>query len=83
MAKLTNRVAVGCSAWLDRDLFERDVWNVFDPLLSVLNRNAANLAFGVKVEKRVLVQIACLCHVPAAKLDVKRVSVFEVLDLHG
>jgi hypothetical protein len=52
-----------CRHGLDNDLLEGHVGNVFNSVLSMLTRDATNLALGVQIKERVLIEIACLCHV--------------------
>lgn len=48
----------------------------------MLNRNAADVAFGIKVENRVLVEILRFNDFRCFELDVLRVRVLEVFDFH-
>jgi hypothetical protein len=49
----------------------------------MFNRDSANIAHGIHIQDRVLVQIASFRHCPLTELNVQGVGVGEVLDLHG
>jgi hypothetical protein len=49
----------------------------------VLDRDCADVAAAIDVKLRILVQIPSLGDVPSLELDVERVGVTEILDLHG
>ena len=71
------------SGWLDGDLLEGDVWNVLHSLLGVLHSNPADVTFSVDIKLRILVEVARLCDVGTAELDIERISVLEITNLHG
>ena len=53
------------------------------PVFGVLDGDAANVTIPINVEQRVFIQVAGLGHFRGAKLDVQRVGVLKILDLHG
>lgn len=67
---------------LDGDLLEGEMWDVRS-LVSMLNRHPANIPLSVDIQQSVLIEIACLCDLRFAKLDVERVGALEMLNLHG
>src|SRR5712691_10459290 len=78
-----NQAAGRCIAALDGDLFEGNVWNVLHSLLRVLDRNPADIALRIDIKERVLIEVTRLCDRRASKLDVERIGVLEVTNLHG
>ena len=50
---------------------------------SVLDRDGANVPFGINVEQGVLVEIARLCHRRIAELDEKGAGTCKVANSHG
>jgi hypothetical protein len=52
-------------------------------ILGVLDRDCADVAAAIDVKLRILVQIPSLGDVPSLELDVERIGVTEILDLHG
>ena len=67
---------------LRRDLLVRKRRNRHT-VAGVLNGYGAKSPISVKIEKGVFVQISCLVHLGSTKLDIERVRVSEVFDLHG
>ena len=65
-----------------RELFKRKVRD-FGAIFGVLDRHGAEVAIFIEVEKRILIEIAGLMHLDIAKLDVKRVGILEIFNLHG
>ena len=49
----------------------------------MLNRDGTNVAISVEIEKSVLIQVFGLNDLGVAKLNIERISVLEVFDLHG
>jgi hypothetical protein len=67
---------------LSSHLLERHVRNVGSGL-GVLQSQAAKIAVRIDLEQRVLVEFASLDHGIGTKLDVQRVRILEVRNLHG
>jgi hypothetical protein len=74
--------AVGSSGWLGGNLLVGKRRNV-GSIAGVLNRDAADIAVPVEVKDRVLIEIFGFGNFDRAKLNVQRVSILKVLDLHG
>jgi hypothetical protein len=49
----------------------------------MFKRQAAQVATGIQIEQRVLVEFACFGDLRAAKLDLQRVRILKIGDLHG
>jgi len=58
------------------------MWNV-GTLSRMLNGNATQIAGMVKVKQRVLIQIFSLGYFNPAQLNVQRVGVLKIFNLHG
>ena len=67
---------------LGRNLLEGELWNL-GTVFGMLNRDPANVALRIQVQERVLVEVLGFGHLGGAKLDVQRVGVLKVFDLHG
>src|SRR3972149_3876275 len=52
-------------------------------LLCMLNGQSADITVGVEVQHRVLVEILRLGDLAGAELDIQRIGVLEIGDLHG
>lgn len=74
--------AVGSSGGLGRNLLVGKRRNV-GSIAGVLNRDAADIAVPVEVKDCVLIEIFGFGNFDCAKLNVQRVSILKVLDLHG
>src|SRR5213593_4091547 len=70
------------SQLLRGNLLVRKPWNI-GALAGVLDGNPANVAVSVNIQQSVLVQIPGLGDLGFFKLDVERVSILEISDLHG
>ena len=57
------------------------MWDVRS-LVSVLDCYPANVPLSVDIQQSVLIEIASLCDLRLAKLDVERVGVLKILNLH-
>ena len=64
------------------DLFIGERWNSCT-LARMLNRDATNVTFSVQIEKGILVEVSRLGYLGGTKLNMKRVRVLKILDLHG
>ena len=69
-------------ACLGCDLFVGEAWNI-GTLPRVLDRNAADVAVAIHIQKSILVQVLGLGDLGCLELNVKRVRVLEILNLHG
>jgi hypothetical protein len=74
--------AAGFWLWLNGDLLEGEMWDVRS-LVSMLNRQPADVPLIVDIQQSVLIEIASFCDLRLAKLDVERVGVLKILNLHG
>ena len=59
------------------------MWNVLHPLPRMLHGNATDFALGIHVQQGVFIEIARFGHRRRSKLDVERVGVLKILNLHG
>jgi hypothetical protein len=64
------------------DLFIREPWNV-RTLAGVLDRDAKDIAVLIEIQNSVLIQILRFGYFGCFELDVERVSVLKVFDVHG
>jgi hypothetical protein len=68
------------SLW--RDLLVGKLW-YFGAFARVFDRDGANLALVVEIQKSIFIQIFRLCNFARTKLDVKRIGILKVFYFHG
>ncbi len=67
---------------LGRDLLVGEARNL-GAVAGMLDRDAANLPVSVEIKKSVLIQVFGLNNLGMPKLNIERVRILEVFDLHG
>jgi hypothetical protein len=67
---------------LRRYLFERKRGNV-GAFACVLDSDPADLSFSINIQESVLVEVASLGDIHFPELDMQRIGILEVLNLHG
>jgi len=70
------------SGLLCRYLLERESRDA-GPITRVFDRDAADVALSIDIQERILVEVSCLGDFSRSKLDIQRISVLEIFNLHA
>src|SRR5207249_3311983 len=71
-----------CSGLLCRYLLEREGGNL-RTVACVFDREAADFAFSINIQKSVLVEVTSLRNLGSPKFDMQRIGVLKILNFHG
>ena len=81
-AEASDRSGDGFIGVLCRNLLEREGGNA-STVTRVFDGDATDVAFSINIQESVLFEIASLGYFDRPKLNVKRIGVLEILNLHG